>query len=127
MPPSDQNHGMLHSRWRCDEKENGEGLRSKEDRAQEGNGDYGEKKRDARGMLACNQMKYHPHFFFPFQSLFRVIRPQKVLFLAVDGVAPRAKMNQQRGRRFCSAREDLVSRAAQVCTLLWRHTSLMGG
>ena len=36
MPPSDQNHGMLHSRWRCDEKENGEGLRSKEDREEEG-------------------------------------------------------------------------------------------
>ncbi|KNC49529.1 5'-3' exoribonuclease [Thecamonas trahens ATCC 50062] len=37
------------------------------------------------------------------ERVFSVVGPQRLLFIAVDGVAPRAKVNQQRQRRFKAA------------------------
>lgn len=48
--------------------------------------------------------KIFTDIFHYLEVLFRIIKPRKVFFMAVDGVAPRAKMNQQRGRRFRSVK-----------------------
>ncbi|KAL7990884.1 hypothetical protein Chor_014314 [Crotalus horridus] len=59
--------------------------------------------------------KIFADIFHYLEVLFRIIKPRKVFFMAVDGVAPRAKMNQQRGRRFRSAREaeDKIKKALE--------------
>ena len=61
-----------------------------------------------------NEQEMYENVCLYVDRLVRAVRPRKLLHLAIDGVAPRAKMNQQRSRRFRSAQEARDRAATEV-------------
>jgi 5'-3' exoribonuclease 1 len=60
---------------------------------------------DADAHFRLSEEQVFTSIFSYVDLLFGKIKPKKLFFMAVDGAAPRAKMNQQRGRRFRTAKE----------------------
>ena len=57
-----------------------------------------------------NEAEMMDNIYAYIDNIIDIVKPRKVLHMAIDGVAPRAKMNQQRARRFRAAQESRLKR-----------------
>ena len=69
-------------------------------------------------MKPKNEADMMSKIFNYLDRLFHVVKPQRVCYMAIDGCAPRAKMNQQRARRFRAAQEMQQARAKEQALAL---------
>ena len=56
-------------------------------------------------LAAKNETEIVQSIFDQTDQIFSIVQPRKLLYMAVDGVAPRAKLNTQRTRRFLEEKD----------------------
>ncbi|CAD8159144.1 unnamed protein product [Paramecium octaurelia] len=63
--------------------------------------------------------------FHYIDRLVDIVRPKELIYMAIDGVAPRAKLNQQRSRRFRAAQESIrIQKEKERLRDYWRTQGL---
>lgn len=58
-----------------------------------------------KGKQPESESEIFENIFREIDKLVRLVKPSRLIYFAIDGVAPRAKLNQQRARRFRTAKD----------------------